>query len=249
MGWPFQRNSVHFPSLSDDETLDWSKRFEQLSLSAKDERLKRYYSVPIVAGNTPLKDVSFVALDFETTGLNSNSDAILTIGLVPFTIKRIQCNGSAHWVVNPNKKLNKESVVIHGITDTDVLNAPQFETILDDFFNCIAGRVIVVHYKSIERQFLTSALMKSISEGIEFPVVDTLDIEYVLEQRRCEGWFNWLRGRKTNSVRLGHCRERYGLPSYQPHNALTDALATAELLQAQIQHHFTEETTLDLLWQ
>jgi DNA polymerase-3 subunit epsilon len=33
---------------------------------------------------------------------------------------------------------------------------------------------------------------------------------------------------------LAKCRERYHLPSYSNHNALSDAMATAELLLAQI---------------
>ena len=36
--------------------------------------------------------------------------------------------------------------------------------------------------------------------------------------------------------RLDDCRERYGLPRYGAHNALTDAIATAELWLAQMSH-------------
>jgi DNA polymerase-3 subunit epsilon len=39
---------------------------------------------------------------------------------------------------------------------------------------------------------------------------------------------------QEGGFRLGPCRERYGLPDYQGHDALTDALATAELLLAQV---------------
>ncbi|NLW04889.1 MAG: 3'-5' exonuclease, partial [Pseudomonadaceae bacterium] len=47
---------------------------------------------------------------------------------------------------------------------------------------------------------------------------------------------------------LAACRERYGLPNYHPHDALTDALATAELLQAQIAHHYSPDTPLKKVW-
>ena len=50
------------------------------------------------------------------------------------------------------------------------------------------------------------------------------------------------------SIRLNASRERYGLPVYQGHHALVDALATAELLQAQISHHYTPETQLKDIW-
>ncbi|BCN24276.1 3'-5' exonuclease [Vibrio alfacsensis] len=237
------------PLLNTSQTPEWAKLFQQLAAQAKDERLKRYYSTPITDGDTPLKDVSFVSIDFETTGLNAEEDAILTIGLVPFTIDRVQCLGSRHWIVNPNRELNEESVVIHGITDSEVRNAPQLEEILDSILEAMSGKVVLVHYKNIERQFFNNALLNTIGEGIQFPVVDTLDIEYAIQRRQCEGWINRLKGKKPGSVRLGHARERYGLPAYQPHHALTDALATAELFQAQLQYHFDREMPLSKVWQ
>ena len=38
------------------------------------------------------------------------------------------------------------------------------------------------------------------------------------------------------SLRLHSCRQRYGLPHYPAHDALTDAVATAELLLAWAAH-------------
>jgi DNA polymerase-3 subunit epsilon len=57
------------------------------------------------------------------------------------------------------------------------------------------------------------------------PVVDTL----LLEQRRL---LRANKGIKSGDLRLHYCRQRYGLPDYPAHDALTDALATAELLSA-----------------
>lgn len=241
---PKERTSL----LDTSQTPNWPAYFEQLKQQAQDPRLQAYYSASIAEASTPLKEVQFVALDFETTGLNSQQDAILTIGLVPFTLSRVACKESAHWVVNPNRDLNEESVVIHGITDTEVKAAPQLEAILEEVLQALAGKIVVVHYKNIERQFFYQALMECIGEGIEFPVVDTLDIEYAIQREQCRGFFNWLKRKKPGSVRLGQSRQRYGLPAYQPHHALTDALATAELLQAQFQYYFAPETPLSEVW-
>ena len=64
------------------------------------------------------------------------------------------------------------------------------------------------------------------------------------------GFFARLFGKKPApvSIRLADSRERYKLPRYRAHHALTDALATAELLQAQVAHRFTPETPLRELW-
>jgi len=47
---------------------------------------------------------------------------------------------------------------------------------------------------------------------------------------------------------LAPSRERYRLPRYRAHHALTDALASAELLQAQVAHRFSPQTQLNALW-
>ena len=245
----FRSKQQRLPLLDTSATPNWPALFLQLQQEAIDPRLKAYYATPIASGDTRLTDVQFVSIDFETTGLNAQDDAILSIGLVPFTLQRIKCNGSAHWVVNPNRDLNNESVVIHGITDSEVTSAPQFEAVLQQILDAIAGKIVVVHYKNIERQFFHNTLLKQIGEGIQFPVVDTLDIEYAIQLRQCSGLLNRLKGKKPGSVRLGHARERYKLPAYQPHHALTDSLATAELLQAQLQYYCDADTPLSALWQ
>ncbi len=55
-------------------------------------------------------------------------------------------------------------------------------------------------------------------------------------------------GKKPVSIRLADSRLRYQLPHYAAHNALIDAIATAELLQAQVLHHFSRETPVADLW-
>jgi DNA polymerase-3 subunit epsilon len=51
---------------------------------------------------------------------------------------------------------------------------------------------------------------------------------------------------QDGGFRLDACRERYGLPDYQGHDALTDALATAELLLAQIAYQGKDCRLYDL---
>ena len=191
---------------------------------------------------------SLVVLDFETTGLDSMQDDIITIGTVPFTLNRIFVNQARHWTVRPQKQLAEESVVIHGITHSDVLDAPDLEEVFDQVLEQMAGKIMVVHYERIEREFFNRALLTRIEEGIEFPVVDTMHIETHIQQRLSGGIINKIRGKKPESVRLGASRTRYGLPQYTPHHALTDAVATAELLQAQIAYHYNRQQPISQLW-
>lgn len=230
------------------ENFPWPERFRELATQASDKRLKAFYEAGCVAAETPLKEVPFVGLDFETTGLDPKKHSIVSIGLVPFTIDRVQLGGSRHWLVKPELPLHQTSIMIHGITHSDIDKAPDLSGVLDEVLEGLAGRIPVVHYRRIERSFLNVALKWRLGEEIRFPVIDTMAIESYLHPHRHPNWWQRLRGKQPVSIRLPDSRLRYGLPHYPPHNALVDALASAELLMAQVQHHFSPETPVGDLW-
>jgi DNA polymerase-3 subunit epsilon len=227
---------------------DWPGRLAALAGEASDLRLKAFYEAGCVAPETPLSQVPMVAVDFETTGLDPDQHSIVSIGLVPFTLDRISLPGVRHWVVRPPLPLHQTSVTIHGITHTDIENAPDFEEILDELLPALAGRVAVVHYRSIERPFFRVAMHWRLKESIDFPLIDTMANEAYLHPERNPGRWKRLLGRRPVSIRLADSRQRYHLPHYPGHNALIDAIATAELLQAQIRHHFGPDTPVKDLW-
>jgi DNA polymerase-3 subunit epsilon len=238
------------PSLSgqDPKVTDWPERFRVLAETARYPALKHYYAAGVVDPATPLAEVPLVAVDFETTGLDPARDGIVSIGLVPMSCRRIQYAQSRHWVVKPRAVLSGESVVVHGITHSEIASAPDLMRVLDELLAQLQGRVLVVHHRGIERAFLNAALKARIGEGIEFPVIDTMELEARLHRRRPLSLWDRLRGRKPVSIRLAQSRERYHLPHYRPHHALTDALACAELLQAQVADRFESQTPIAELW-
>lgn len=229
------------------EVKNWNTRYAQLADDAQNNLLKEFYLSTYSDATASVKDIPFVALDFETTGLNSKTDDIVSVGLVPFTLARIYCKQSKHWVVQPRRNLSESSIVIHGITHNDVDNAPDFDNIIAPLLDALRSKVIVVHYAAIERGFFNSALLLRLKEHIEFMVVDTMELERRALKAK-QGLIGQLFNTKLGSLRLNDCRKRYSLPVYEGHHALTDALATAELLQAQLRHHYTEETPLCTIW-
>lgn len=229
------------------EVKNWNTRYAQLADDAQNNLLKEFYLSTFSDASVSVKDIPFVALDFETTGLNSKTDDIVSVGLVPFTLARIYCKQSKHWVVQPRRNLSESSIVIHGITHNDVDNAPDFDNIIAPLLDALRSKVIVVHYAAIERGFFNSALLLRLKEHIEFMVVDTMELERRALKAK-QGLIGQLFNTKLGSLRLNDCRKRYSLPVYEGHHALTDALATAELLQAQLRHHYTEETPLCTIW-
>ena len=60
---------------------DWQSRFAELAREANDPRLKNFYQASCVHAQTPVKQIRFLALDLETTGLNTGSDRIVELAM------------------------------------------------------------------------------------------------------------------------------------------------------------------------
>ncbi|MHA7879260.1 MAG: 3'-5' exonuclease [Saccharospirillum sp.] len=226
---------------------DWPACFREMVTRSLHPWLKGFYQGGVPDPDTPIKDTPLLALDFETTGLSAKTHSIVSIGLVPFTLDRIPVRQSRQWLVKPRMPLEDKSVTIHQITHSDVEWAPDLNRHLEDLLELMTGRLCVVHFRGIERPFLDVAIKARLGEGITFPVIDTMELEARLHRTGKASFWHRFSGKRT-SIRLADSRQRYLLPHYGAHEAVTDALATAELLQAQIATHYTPETPVKALW-
>lgn len=225
------------------ETPDWEARFEDLAQEVTDPRLKEFYQASWVSADTPVAKVPFLALDLETTGLNLDTDAIVSVGFIPLTWNRIDCQGAENWIIRPDRNPDHPLAEIHGITHSRLDASPNFNETLGPLLQAMSGHVILAHYCRIEREFLNKACLDLCDQPLEFLAVDTMELEARKHPRFAPNFFQRLLGaRPSPSLRLAHSRERYGLPRYTPHHALTDALATAELFMAQLADQYTPDT-------
>lgn len=231
-----------------DRATDWPAYIKQCAAKAKDERLRSFLADWNFDPHMPLGETPLVAVDFETTGLDPAQHSIVSIGVVPFTLERIFFSQRRHWLVKPRFSLQEKSITLHHITHSDLANAPDLRTVLDEVLAALSGGLPVVHYRGIERAFFDSALRYRLGEGLLFPMIDTMALEArVYRQSVYARLKRWLGG-KPVSIRLHDSRLRYGLPAYQPHHAVLDALATAELFQAQVATRFGPDTPIGELW-
>lgn len=226
----------------------WPEYMAQRAARAHDSRLQRFFAAGTLTPDMPIGEVPMVAMDMETTGLDEQRHGIVSIGLMPFTLQRIAFSQSRYWVVRPPRPLSRKSVTLHRITHSEIAKAPDLEEILDEVLSMLAGRLVVVHYRHIERPFFNAAVKACLREGVRFPLIDTMSLEARLHRQSPWARFRRWMGRPPVSIRLHNSRLRYGLPPYQGHHALVDALATAELLQAQVANHYSLQTPIGNLW-
>ncbi|RFF27346.1 MULTISPECIES: 3'-5' exonuclease [unclassified Wenzhouxiangella] len=227
--------------------VDWQARFGELAGQSGVALIRDYYRRGALAADTTLADVPMVALDLETTGLDPKRHGIVSIGMVPFSLRRIRPAQGYYRVLRPRREIDAHSITIHHITHHEITDAPDLEDVADELLEALSGRVAVVHYHAIERRFLYNAFLRRFGEGLMFPLVDTLQIEKIVTQRPTLNPMTWFGGRRV-SLRLADARHRYRLPAYSPHHALTDALATAELFQAQVAYHGSPNDVVSEWW-
>lgn len=214
----------------------------QLCLEVAPEgALKDYLSVPFPDKNATLNEFDVLSLDFETTGMNAVNDQLLSIGCVNMHQGKIQLSSCAHQIIRTKGKLNKNNVVIHQITDSEKNGGADLKQSVDTLLRLMTGKVLLVHFAKIERTFLQEACKQIYGVIPPFLMIDTL----ALVKRRYDlKDINY----DPSYLRLSNLRERFKLPNYYAHNALKDAIATGELLLAELyKHHDGMSTPLKKL--
>ena len=115
---------------------------------------------------------------------------------------------------------------VHLLTQEMVDEGIQLDDALSALRTALHGGVLLAHFAQLEVGFIEKASQHVFGEKPRLTVVDT----FALERRHMERMGTYPRG---EDLRLARVRERYGLPRYNNHNALSDALACAELYLAQ----------------
>ena len=192
--------------------------------------LQQYLSIPLPEAKTPLSEVEFLVLDFETTGLDVERDRIVSLGYTLIKDLHISLSESGHMLVNPKQDMNEESVAIHELTDDEVQQGVKLTQMMEHLLSLMQNRVLVVHFDRIEKSFINKAstLLYGVDD-LPFRMLDTLRIESKRQQR--EGGYI-----DPKNLRLFNLSGKYNLPRYKAHHAMQDAISTAELFLAQLSH-------------
>jgi DNA polymerase III subunit epsilon len=169
----------------------------------------------------PWREADYCVVDIETTGLDPRHDSIVSFGAVPVTGGRVQPGRSVYQVVRPESPVRAASVRIHGLRPADLAGAPAAADALPALAGLLSGRILVAHAAWIERAFLSRALAR-IGARLAGPAVDTAALTRAAGLARATP-----AGREPS---LEATTLAVGLQPHNPHNAIGDALTTAELL-------------------
>lgn len=188
--------------------------------------LRNFYAQPFPPGSRDWRNTGFLALDLETTGSDPAVDEIVSAGWVHISCGAIELGTATRRMVRPTGPMPEASAVIHAITDDEAAQGEPLAAVLSDVLGELGGKVLVAHYARAELGFLDAACRRCLGGGLLVPVVDTLQ----LARRR---YSRVGREPARGELRLDALRMQYNLPAHQMHDALGDAIATAELFLAE----------------
>ncbi len=117
---------------------------------------------------------SFIAFDFETTGLSPEDDRIIEIAAIRFTDgvpgeKFVS-------LVNPGRSITPEIADITGINDALVKDAPTEDKVVDAFLEFLGDAPLVAHNIPFDIAFLKALRNRFDREQVEHELYDTLQL-------------------------------------------------------------------------
>lgn len=187
--------------------------------------MEEYFKIPFPDKKDLISDIDIVSIDFETTGLDHNKDSIISLGLVNIAGLSIDLSSAKYELINVDKKLSESSVVIHQITDSQLVDGEHLNDVLPYLLEKLKGKVLLAHNAKVEVGFIKKMCREMYNSEFIIPVIDT---QYLAKRSYDRKNISY----KSSDLRLFNLRKSFNMPAYKAHNALMDAIATAELFLA-----------------
>lgn len=163
----------------------------------------------------------FIALDFETTGLNHNNDRIVEVAALKYE------NGFETekfvTLINPKMRIPKNSIAVHHITDEMVKEAPDESIVIPQLIAFLSDNLIVGHNINFDIRFLEAAADR-LGLTVQYNYIDTLDIS--------RKFFPDLCNHKLETV-----SKVVGFKSNAMHRSETDVKACAKIIDYAINNY------------
>jgi len=170
---------------------------------------------------TPLRDVTFVVVDLETTGGSPSDAGITEIGAVK--VRGGEVVGEFQTLVNPGIPVPSFIAVLTGITDSMLVDAPTIGVAVPAFLDFAAGCVLVAHNAPYDVSFLKGACARLGRAWPEHTVVDTARLARAVLMRD-----------EVPNCKLSTLAPFFRSSTTPDHRALSDARATVDVLHGLI---------------
>jgi DNA polymerase-3 subunit epsilon len=173
--------------------------------------------------------VDYLAVAVETRGPEGRRDPILAVGAAPIRAAHVRLGEAYRTLVQPEDRgdVDPASTAADPLVGRELREAPPLPDVLRELAARMAGVVLVVHQRAVGLELLRQGFERHRLAWPRPRVVDTVDLLVAAARRARHAVAHPPADRPVLS--LERARRRFGLPEYQAHDALGDAVATAEL--------------------
>lgn len=166
-----------------------------------------------------LATTRFAVIDVETSGLSVRRDQLLQVAVVVVDARGTVLDTFSSLVRPRHGVFSRVGPRhLHGISRWSLRHAPRPEQVLPRVAQLLQGCVVTGHNVAFDVAFLQQTAKRA---GVEVPIGPTLCTLRLSRRLDTE---------RQQRHRLSDLCARYGIPHSKPHDALADALATAQVL-------------------
>jgi len=183
------------------------------------ERLAYWCKLPEIDRTAMLDHVRLVVVDVETTGLNLMTDTLISIGAVAVVNGSIALSDSFSVVLQQRESSRKENILIHGISGSAQREGILPVDALLAFLEYLGKSPLVAFHVAFDETMIKRAMRQYLGISFKHP---WLDLAYVLPAL----YPDLMRSHRSLDDWAGH----FDIRNENRHNAVADALATAQLL-------------------
>lgn len=190
---------------------------------AQQQSLADWRQLPAPDLTRPHYQTRYVVVDVESSGLDMNRDRLISIGAVAVVNGVIDFQDVFETILRQDEVSTTDNILIHGIGGSAQRAGIDPPDALLAFLHYCAKAPLVAYHAVFDQTMIERALQQHLGLALG---ATWIDLAWVMP--------DLFRERIDAQVALDNWLELFGIENIQRHNAVSDALATAMLLQAAI---------------
>jgi DNA polymerase-3 subunit epsilon len=181
--------------------------------------LHAWRSLPEPDLDRPLADLRWVVVDTESSGLDPARDRLLSVGACAIRSRLLRLDETFEARLRQSRPSAEDNILLHGITARDQLAGEEPAAALVAFLQFLQGDVPVAFHAAFDAALIGRALRVHLgvkSRRVWFDAADIVSALFAPDGPAERSLDDWL--------------ARFEIPCGARHDALSDAVATAELI-------------------
>ena len=167
----------------------------------------------------------WVALDCETTGLNTRTDEIIAIGAVRIKGRRILTSQRLELLIRPEKAVSADSIRVHRLREQDVAGGLPAPEAVRRLLHFIGARPLVGYYLEFDVAMINRVARPLLGMGLPQPQIEVSRLYYDHKFRQLPAYQQ--HDQADIDLRFATIMADLGLPTRDAHDALNDAVMAA----------------------